>query len=176
MTKSYHEIESTTYDSVRQKTLSRIHGKPSWRQKEDLIQEAGDIALECDVSYDWAGDYGLLAVISGPTRYLAQATLAYVEPVQPVTARPNNVTTAVQINTWETENDLQRRTYAVFRGFKRGICENVRDALDQQYYQQIKEVTFSYKRRTSRNCIDHLEQHWCMLDCKTIEKLKLEWK
>ena len=35
---------------------------------------------------------------------------------------------------------------------------------------------FGYKRRTFREHIDHLETHWCRLDVKTKEVLKLHWK
>jgi len=35
---------------------------------------------------------------------------------------------------------------------------------------------FEYKRRTLRHYIEHLEQHWCILDCKTIKSLKQNWR
>ena len=37
---SYHELEKSTYDSVRSKLPKRIPGKSSWKNKEDLPQEA----------------------------------------------------------------------------------------------------------------------------------------
>ena len=63
------------------KTLSRIYGKPMWRNKEDLLPEAGEVTLNCDVHYAWAGEFGLLATILGPVRYLAETHLNYVVPV-----------------------------------------------------------------------------------------------
>ena len=34
------------------KKLSRIHGKPMWWQNEDLLLEAGEVALNCGMHYD----------------------------------------------------------------------------------------------------------------------------
>ena len=45
-----------------------------------------------------------------------------------------------------------------------------------QYYKQVRETMFGYKRRTFRGYIDHLESRWCILDCKTTEALKQNWK
>ena len=83
MTKSYHELEKSTYDTVREHRFTRILSKPTWQQKEDLIQEASDIAVEMEVTYDWADDFGLLAMVIGDTRYLAETTLNYVAPIKP---------------------------------------------------------------------------------------------
>ena len=178
MTKSYHDLEATTYEKVRNKKISRIHGKPTWSSKEELLREAEEVALECDVHYPWAGEFGLLATVIGQARYLAEAGLNYVTPVQPVDMPPPAVAggTAAVIRAWESTNDLDRRNFAIFKGFKTAICENIRDALDLQYYEQIREVTFGFKRRTFRSYIEHLEAHWCILDCKTIESLKQNWK
>ena len=178
MTKSYHDLEATTYEKVRNKKFTRIHGKPTWSSKEALLREAEEVALECDVHYAWAGEFGLLATVIGTVRYLAEAGLNYVVPVQPVDAPPPAVAggTAAVIRAWESTNDLDRRNFAIFKGFKSAICENIRDALDLQYYEQIREVTFGFKRRTFRSYIEHLEAHWCILDCKTIESLKQNWK
>ena len=48
--------------------------------------------------------------------------------------------------------------------------------MDLQYYEQVQEITFGFKRRMFRSYIEHLEAHWYILDCKTIESLKQNWK
>ena len=57
------------------------------------------------------------------------------------------------IRTWESTNDLDRRNYAIFNGFKSAICENIRDALDLQYYEQIKEVTYMQNNPQNKNFV-----------------------
>ena len=49
MTSSYHEIESSTYMAIREKSFTRIHGTPSWLQKEQDLEE---LALNVKVHYD----------------------------------------------------------------------------------------------------------------------------
>ena len=72
MTKSYHDLEASTYEKVRIKKFSRIHGKPTWSNKEALLREAEEVALGCDVHYGWAGEFGMLATILGPVPYLVE--------------------------------------------------------------------------------------------------------
>ena len=130
------------------------------------------------MQYDWSSDFRLLATIVGLAQYTTEAGFNYVNPAQPPNIHLSNIAcgTALHIHTWEADNDLQRRNYAVFGGFKIGICRNLRDALDLRYYEQVRETTFGYKRRTFRHYIEHLEEYWCMLNCKTIESLKQNWK
>ena len=78
MTKSYHDLEASTYGNIRNKKLIRIHRKLTWSSKEALLHEAEEVALDCDVHYAWAGEFGLLATILGLARYLAEAGLNYV--------------------------------------------------------------------------------------------------
>ena len=73
MTKSYHDLESYTCKNVSGKNLCRMHGKPTWRHKEDLLLKAGEVILDCVMHYDWSGDFGLLTTIIGLMRYTAKA-------------------------------------------------------------------------------------------------------
>ena len=43
--------------------FTRIQGLPTWLQKTQLIKEMEDVAMNCDVSYPWAGEFGLLAMV-----------------------------------------------------------------------------------------------------------------
>ena len=43
---SYHSLEESTCESVREKALTRIHGRPTYWQKEILKKECGHIAGE----------------------------------------------------------------------------------------------------------------------------------
>ena len=82
---SYHDLEKQIYEDVRAEPYTRIHGRPSWSDKERLIKESKVHALRNKVSYDWSGQYGLLAEIIGAARYAIENPLlpGYVAPVQP---------------------------------------------------------------------------------------------
>ena len=45
------------------------------------------------------------------------------------------------------------------KGFCRGSTKNVRDALDEAYYRQLKNVRFGYRRVNPRSYFAHLESH-----------------
>ena len=47
---SYHDLEEQTYQTVKASPLTRIHGKPSWRAKETLKNEAKKIAIALKVT------------------------------------------------------------------------------------------------------------------------------
>jgi hypothetical protein len=79
----YTTLGKATYDGIISKPFTRILGKPTWHHKEKLIEEASDLALKMDVSYPWSVTWGLLAVIQGATKYLADTALEYIEPTKP---------------------------------------------------------------------------------------------
>ena len=119
-----------------------------WSSNEALLREAEEVALNCHVHYDWVQGVWIIghnlrssAVPSGSESQLCHNTSTTLHT-------PPNIAggTEAVIRAWESSNDLERQNYTVFKGFKRGMCENVRDALDLQYYKQIRETTFGFKR------------------------------
>ena len=120
MTVSYHELEKSVFETIRDKKFKRIPGKPTWQNKEDLLAEAADVAIECEVHYAWAGDFGMLAEIVGPVRYLADTGLVYVAPVAPPEVVPDNIRggTQVAVRTWTDNNSLERKSWAIVKGFR----------------------------------------------------------
>ena len=66
---SYHDLEKQVYDDIRATPFTRIHGRPTWRAKEKLLNEAKGPALKQLVSYKWVDQCGLLAEIIGAVRY-----------------------------------------------------------------------------------------------------------
>ena len=79
----YAALETSIYEQVTATPFTRIPGKPSRRQKELLIEEAEDCAMKFHVSYPWANDHGLLAIIQGTANYLATTGKNYEQPVRP---------------------------------------------------------------------------------------------
>ena len=77
------------YQAVIDRPFTRICGKPTWEQKEVLLQESRDLSMIFDqVSYDWAGPYGLLAEVEGGTKFTALTTKQYTAPVRPPPKTP----------------------------------------------------------------------------------------
>jgi hypothetical protein len=173
----YVTLENSTYEKVIAEPYTRIQGKPTWLQTTQLIAELEAQAMMFDVSYDWAGDNGLLAVIEGAAKYLARTGENYIEPVRPGAQHPNILNgTAAQIRAMDAENDGWRRDYAIFSGFCRGCGHNVRDALDSKYYEQLREETFIYKRVRPKDYIDELKSKWVFLDEIQAEALITNYK
>ena len=99
-------IEKATQTAIVESPFTRIQGLPTWLQKTQLIEEREEAAMVCDVSYPWAGDYGLLVLIDGPVKYLTQTGLVYVEPVKPTSQHPT-----IPIGTAAVIKQRSRTTY-----------------------------------------------------------------
>ena len=161
--KSYIDAEQTTYDSVISQPLRLLAGKPTWRMKEELKNEAGRIAVKYKVSYDWSGGRGLLALVIGAARLHADYPLlpAYVQPVQPATipaglpARP----TPAQLREANDAVDILNRDWAVVSGFKRGMCELIRLAVDAEYYEDLSHHVYGYDDIWPIDHFDEIDTH-----------------
>jgi hypothetical protein len=176
---SNHALEKATFDAVRARPFTKIMGrKPTWRQAEGLIKEMMDAALSCDVTYSWAGEFGLLAEIIGAAKYAADnPTLEpYTPPVQPPNqhAEINDGGTAAQLKQLEIENDLALRDFAMVKGFRRAVNRNVMDAIDDTYFDQLEEDVYGYKRVLPREFVVELRR-WCFLTDLEIEAIKKHW-
>ena len=54
------------YQAVKARPFTRACGKPTWETKEGFLAEARETSMIFDqVTYDWCGEYGLLAKIEG---------------------------------------------------------------------------------------------------------------
>jgi hypothetical protein len=170
---SYHDLETSTFERVRTKTLTRIHGKPSWHQLETLIQECEEAALDCETSYEWSQDYGLLAEIQEPERYLATTGLIYNAPEEPPIRHSgiHPTTTAHRVALLTAENDVARHDWAIVKGFRRAISTNIRDALDLRYHNQLKHRVLHYRNVHPRQYITHLKTVWVILDERIKDEL-----
>ena len=141
---SFHDLKKQVYDEIRATPFTRIHGLPTWRCKEALVKLLRNSALKYDVSYDWSGGFGLLPFIIGAARFTADNPLLppFAQPAQP----PNSpvvpaAATAAQIRVATDLNNLLKRDWAVVQGFCRGVGENIRDALDLEFYAALEHNT-----------------------------------
>ena len=51
------------------------------------------------------------------------------------------------------------------------VSFNICEVLPVTYYEQLKNVLFSYKELSPRDYFDHLDDHWCKMDTKTIKRM-----
>ena len=117
---SFHEVQAATYAAARAERLTRIHGKPTWMTKERMKKELAIIAMKHGVSYVWAGENGLIALIIGAARNAADyPTLdPFTEPTQPPNQPDFTGLTTAQIQEARDRNDVLKRDYAVVVGFR----------------------------------------------------------
>ena len=70
-----------------------------------------------------------------------------------------------------------RTSWYTRRGACSAACRNIREALPEAYYEQLKNDLMGYKEVSIRDYFDHLDKHWCKMDTKTIKRMtKLFYK
>ena len=182
MPSSARAAKNTAFDQVRTTPFMRVHGRPSRSNYELLKQEAATIASEVeDITYDWSRDaatgdeYGLLAEILGVAEYDHQTGIStYVEETEPDSYNPT-VTDATPTHTrkrLEEDWDRIRTCWHIRKGFLKGVTANLRDALDEQFYSQLKHRHSAYRNTTPYQILNHLDTVWCPLDVQAKKKLK----
>ena len=173
---SREQTRRTEYNRIREKPFTRIHGKPSLTDYDLLVEETKKIAVTVQIpAYDvWVDKYGLLTEAIGDTEYLAKIGLDYIEPTKLSDYDPgiqNNhsvITKARREAEWESKKE----SYAVVEGARQGICKYICDALDKQFYEQLKDNDLGYGEASIKDHLDHLSQKWCKLNTKMIQKMK----
>ena len=171
-------MDKSAYELVRASPFTRIHGKPTWTNKVTLVKEMATIAVQIDVTYDWAAGYGMLAEVMGATDYDTKyAPLVYIEPTRPgVTHTGIEPTMPGHLREQYTrEHEESKSNFGLVTGFRRGTGDNIRDAIDEKYYEQLIEEIFAYKNVRPKQYIDHLENVWCSLDATAIRELRKEY-
>jgi hypothetical protein len=176
--------ETTSYDGVRATPFTRIHGRPTRQDYELLKKEASDLASEVDnITFTWSRDtatgeeYGLLAEIIGDVEYTHLTNLNWAQEMEPTSYDPA-ITAATATHTrkrMEEEWDEKRTSWFIRKGFLRGVTINMRDALDEQYYSQLKHINTAYRNTTPIQILEHLDTRWCPLDVRARKLLKAEF-
>jgi hypothetical protein len=146
-------------------SFTKIHGRPTRSEYENLKKEASDLASELDdITYDWSwsptGDkYGLLAKIIGEDEYNHLKNLTWVQEVEPDTYDPNITDTTVTLTRKQMEQEWERthKTWAIQKGFLWGVAANFRDTLDKNWYSQLKSVHTTYRNTTPIQILQHLD-------------------
>ena len=165
MLSTINTLENTTSDTVRTSSFTKIHGRPTQSDYENRKKEAADLASELDdITYAWSRcpigqEFGLLAEIIGEDKYLYLTGLTWFQESKPATYDPNiDDTTATHTRKrMEQEWERTRKTWAIRKGFLRGVAANFRDALDKNWYSQLKDVHTAYRNTTPIQILEHLD-------------------
>ena len=101
---------------------------------------------------------------------------AYVVDVQPTNSSVlPQVPTAIQIWQLTDENDLLKQDWAMLQGYRRGVSNNFRDALDLEFYSVLEHADYGYIDVLPREYIVHLETDHCPMDVSAIEDVKAQY-
>ena len=60
----------------------------------------------------------------------------------------------------------------IWKGFLKGVTANLHDAIDEQYFSQLKHLHTAYCNTTPFPLLEHLNSTWCPLNVQVNKKLK----
>ncbi len=136
-----------------------------------------------NLTFAWSCDptngkeYRLLAKIIGADEYTHLTNQTWVQEVEPESYNPA-ITDATVIHMqkqMEEEWEEKCESWYIRKGFLRGVTMNMQDALDEQYYSQLKHINTAYCNTTPIQILDHLDTRWCPLDVQAWNILKKEF-
>jgi hypothetical protein len=174
------QTETTAYENMQATPFTRVHGCPSCSDYEILKSEASSLESEVkDITYDWShdntNDYGLLADILSLNEYYTLTSIdAYVAPVEPATYDPTitNSTLTHECKRKEEGWDCICQSWFIRKGFLKGIVDNLRDALDEQYYSQLKNCLTAYR---NSKCLDGEQRALIRSNVTILDEDKLQF-
>jgi hypothetical protein len=176
---STHQAEVTAYDAIRMKPLTTIVGRPNIRDRNNLHEELCELAVSIDLSFKWATgndgtNYGALAEVMETAAYTALSGQTWINETLPAAfdATIGTTTSAYNMSKRSAEHEDRRYAFATLVGIRKGLTENIRDAMEPQYYQQLKAKTIGYKKVTVKQYIAHLDDQWCKLDTMAVVEMK----
>ncbi len=148
-----------------------------------LKKEASDLASKLeDITYDWTRsptgeEYGLLAEIIGEDEYQHLTNLTWEQETEPGPYDPaiNETTPTHARKRMEQEWECRRETWAIWKGFLRGVAANICEALDENWYSQLKHLHTAYRNVQPIQILNHLNTQWCLLDVHAKKLLKAEY-
>ena len=167
--------EQSAYDLIRAAPFTKIHGRPTRRNRDDLEEEVRVALCSAKVpGFAWSGDYGLLGELMEPAEYTTLTGETFVQVTEPAAFDPSIIatTTEFQMKKKTAIWDQIRESFYIRQGTLQAVSENIRDALDEPYHKQLKKKIIGYKKVTVREYFAHLDAKWCKLDTGTIKKMK----
>jgi hypothetical protein len=176
-------LEQRTNGTVHSSSFTKIHGCPTCSDYKNLKKVASDCASKLnDITYTWSQsltgeENRLLAKIIGEDKYYHLTNLTWTQEVEPATYDPaiNDHTVTHTRKCMEQEWELTRKTWAIQKGFLRGVAENFCEALDKNWYSQLESVHTANRNTTLIQILDHLNSQWCPLDVHMKKYLRMAY-
>ena len=72
---------------------------------------------------------------------------------------------------WERKCEM----WAIRKGFLHGVAANMREALDKNWYSQLKHLHTTYRNVQPIQILNHLNTQWCPLDMHAKKIIKAEY-
>lgn len=123
-----------------------------------------------------SGEYRLLPIIIGVDQIVLEHLELdpFVMPEKPQNTPQNLAASASNsaVRLAVTDKDTKKRDWAILKGFMRGISENIRGALDLEYYKDLEHVDHGFKNVRPIDYITHLEQEHCPCDGQTVKEYR----
>jgi hypothetical protein len=174
------QAKTTAYENVRSNPFTRVHGRPTRSNYKILKSKAGALASKVeDITYAWSknntDNCGLLGNILGEDKYNKLTGIGtYTIPAKPASYNPTvtNTTLTHARKRKEEEWELVRILWFIRKGFLQGIVDNLCDALDKQYYSQLRHRLTACINVTPFQILEHLNDCWCPLGVKAKKALK----
>ena len=183
MSKSAASAETEEYERVRGQPFQKISGRPEWSDYMTMKKQAGKIAANAETGYSWGEttggtQYGLLADIIGGAEYEVITGILETD-YQDTMAKPALVDATITSRTTAHEREAMTikqnelvRWWHIRRGLHRGLSENFRDALDEDYYEELEDEFTGYRTVKPIEFLDHLKTEWVLLDTKAKKKMR----
>ena len=159
------QAKVTAHKTARSYPFTRIHGRPTRRYFDRLKEEASSLACKVeDITYQWSknatGEYSLLAAIIGAYEYNHLTGInSYTVPNEPAAydTTITNATATHERKQKEEEWEQTLTSWYIQKGLLKGVVDNMRDALDEQYYAQLKHRLTKYRNITPNQILVHLD-------------------
>ena len=180
-------VEADAYERARKQALTRRPGKPTrtdwimWQKQLEVIAAGYDVSDTYEWTVDAAGNnYGCLFLTVDPddVQYeLRTGITTYVEPEEPPHYHEDiDVNTPTfQRKQLEEENEQKKHDFFTMKGALRGMAENLRDAMGEQYYSQLEHSIVGYKNVTVLQIMKHLDTEWVPMNTKERRAIKKEY-
>jgi hypothetical protein len=158
------QAKTTALESVHAIPFTRVHVRPICCNYKTLKEEASTLVSKVkDITYAWSknatDNYGLLTNILGAEKYNELTRIdSYAIPCEPASYNPTitNATLTHERKQKEEEWDLVCTSWFIHKVSFRGVIDNLRNALDEQYYSQLMHCLMAYGNITPHQILEHL--------------------
>ena len=72
------QSQSAAYAVVQSKPFTRIPGLPTKKYRDGMYEGACDMTTAVNVDYEWAGEFILLAIVTGGNKNMELTTNIYI--------------------------------------------------------------------------------------------------